>query len=214
MPITSFATLKASIKDELTRPNLDETRLEEAIRTVEEDLEQEDDFLQAFLETRATSTMVTGNQYLGVPVSDILRVRSLKITTPVSPPLEYKPVHFLDSIEANDTTGQPRWFTTVGDSFRFVPTPDSAYPVELIYYIRITPLSDSNTTNFILTHNPQLYKWGAITDLLSYVGGEAAQRLAGSPARYARLLDQAIKSARSRRIPRGPLRMQRVGTTV
>lgn len=214
MAITTFATLKTAIKNEFARSNLDETRLEEAIRAVEVDLEEEDDFMVAFLETRATSTMVTGSQYLGIPANDILTVRMLKITTPVSPPLEYKPVHFLDQIKANDTQGQPLWYTTVGDEFRFVPTPDSDYPVELVYFKRIPALTSSNTTNFLLTNNPSIYKWGAITDLLPYVGGQNARRLADAPARYQRALDKAIRAARQRRVPRGPQRMRHLGTIV
>ena len=214
MTISTFTTLKTAIKGEFARSNLDETRLEEAIRAVEEDLEQEDDFLQAFMEARATSAMVTGQQYLGVPANDILTVRQLRITTPVSPALEFKPPQFLDAVRASDATGQPLFYTLIGDEFRFVPTPDSDYPLELVYFARIPALSDSQTTNFLLANNPSLYKWGAVADLLPYVGGQQAQRLADAPGRYQRLLDKAILAARQRRIPRGPQRMRRAGTTV
>lgn len=220
MAITSFDTLKTAIKSELARTNLDNTRLEEAIRSVEHDLEQEDDFVAAFLETRATNTFTTGDQYLGLQ-ADVIEgrpIKSLKITNPVSPALEFKPPYFLDAIEANDTQGQPLFYTLVGQQIRVVPTPDSAYPVEMIYFAQIPQLGDGTggtvTTNKILTNNPDLYKWGAISDLLPFVGGQQAQRLANAPARYLGILDKAIKTARQRRIPRGPQRMRRFGTTV
>lgn len=60
------------------------------------------------------------------------------------------------------TTDKPRHYTTNGDNFEFGPVPDGSYSYTLVYYKKLTALSDANTTNWALTNAPQLYLFGPL----------------------------------------------------
>jgi hypothetical protein len=50
-----------------------------------------------------------------------------------------------------------------------VPTPDTGYTGELTYYGKITALSDSNTSNWLLAYAPDLYLYGALLEATPYL---------------------------------------------
>lgn len=56
----------------------------------------------------------------------------------------------------NSSSGKPSFFTIVGTELWFDKIPDSTYTVEMKFY-KFSALSDSNTTNVILTKYPDLY---------------------------------------------------------
>jgi hypothetical protein len=65
-------------------------------------------------------------------------------------------------------TGRPTFFTVIGNQIQFDRTPDSEYTLEIQYFRKATPLSDTNLTNEILTNHPSIYLFGALTALFSY----------------------------------------------
>lgn len=56
----------------------------------------------------------------------------------------------------------PRYYSVVGDSFRFFPVPQSAYTAEFTRYTKLSALSDANPTNWLLTYHPNAYLYGAL----------------------------------------------------
>jgi hypothetical protein len=50
-----------------------------------------------------------------------------------------------------------------------IPTPDTGYTGELTYYGKITALSDSNTSNWLLSYAPDLYLYGALLEASPYL---------------------------------------------
>lgn len=60
------------------------------------------------------------------------------------------------------SAGVPVYYSIVGDEFEIIPAPDGSYTGELTYRQKITALSDSNTTNWVLTGHPDLYLYGAL----------------------------------------------------
>jgi hypothetical protein len=102
-------------------------------------------------------------QYGAVP-ADLLEVKSLKLTStnPITP-MTYLSIDALDNEIAKYTaSGRPKFFGVVGDQFRIVPTPDANYTTELIYYAKLTKLSNSVASNWLLTANPDIYLYGAL----------------------------------------------------
>ena len=63
---------------------------------------------------------------------------------------------------ASSTTGKPRYFAITGADLEFYPAPDATYEIEVIYYKTIAPLSDSNTDNFLLTNQVDIYLFGTL----------------------------------------------------
>jgi hypothetical protein len=60
-----------------------------------------------------------------------------------------------------ETSGKPQYFTE-NNEYEFDVTPDQSYSGEVIYYQSQTALSDSNTSNDILTRLPDAYLYGAL----------------------------------------------------
>jgi hypothetical protein len=83
------------------------------------------------------------------------------------------PTYFghIDVVDANQlpqvklqhgTTGPPQAAAFVGDSvWRTAPVADETFSTKMSYWRGITALSDTNTTNWVLTHHPNLYLYGA-----------------------------------------------------
>jgi hypothetical protein len=54
-------------------------------------------------------------------------------------------------------TGVPRFYAEYNyNNFLIAPTPDAAYPLELIYFVRLDPLSNDNQTNWSTANAPQV----------------------------------------------------------
>jgi hypothetical protein len=113
-------------------------------------------------------------QYGAVP-SDFLETKSLKLTsTNPQTPLEFLSIDALDNKASEYTgSGKPRFFGVVGGQFRIVPTPDATYTTELTYYAKLSKLSTSNTTNWLLTSNPDIYLYGALLQAAPYLQDDA-----------------------------------------
>lgn len=71
---------------------------------------------------------------------------------------------------------KPLKYGLIGAQFRFWPAPDQAYTADLTYWQTIPGLSDSNTTNWLLTNHPDAYLYGALAQSAPYL--KADERLA------------------------------------
>ena len=83
----------------------------------------------------------------------------------------------MDQIKGSSTSGMPETFTILGDNFRFAPIPSAAYTGTLNYYAKFPALSDSNTSNYILTHHPAIYFYGSLSNAANFLGVIDPQRL-------------------------------------
>lgn len=63
-----------------------------------------------------------------------------------------------------DYTDMPRFFT-ITDQIEFDRISDQVYTGEIQYYQGFTPLSDTNTTNTVLTDHPNIYLYGGMRQL-------------------------------------------------
>jgi hypothetical protein len=88
--------------------------------------------------------------------------------------LQFLSIDALDNEASNYTaSGKPRFFGVVGGQFRIVPTPDATYTTELTYYAKLTKLSSSVATNWLLTANPDIYLYGALLQAAPYLQDDA-----------------------------------------
>jgi hypothetical protein len=113
-------------------------------------------------------------EYGTVP-SDFLETKSLKLTStnPIKP-LEFLSIDDMDSVRSQYTaSGKPRFFTVVGNQFRIAPTPDGTYTAELIYFAKLTKLSNSVATNWLLASSPDIYLYGALLQAAPYLQDDA-----------------------------------------
>ena len=72
----------------------------------------------------------------------------------------------------SDITGRPAYFTIVGNNIEFDREPDALYEIEIKYYASPTALSSTNTTNTVLTNNPNIYLFGSLWALFTHAVDE------------------------------------------
>ena len=70
--------------------------------------------------------------------------------------LEYCRIYWPDPTVSSSSVVPLYYANYDWDNFFVAPTPAVAYPFELGYYERITPLDDANQTNWLTEHAPQL----------------------------------------------------------
>ena len=158
MAIGTYAELKTAIANFLARDDLTD-RIPEFISLAEARMSRE---LGTRSQTkRANATLSAGDAFVSLP-TDLRSIRSVKLNTTPAEVLEYYTPMALDSHYTSNATGKPRAYTIFGSEIKFAPTPDSAYTAELIYGEGVDELSDSNTSNTILTRHPDAYLYGSL----------------------------------------------------
>ena len=169
MALTTYAELKTSIGDWLNRSDLTSV-IPDFISLAEAQVERTLRTRQMIVRANASFDA----QYGAVP-ADFLEVKSLKLTsTNPQTPLSFLSIDALDNEMTKHTaSGRPKFFGIVGGQFRIVPTPDSNYTTELTYYAKLSKLSNSNTTNWLLTSNPDIYLYGALLQAAPYLQDDA-----------------------------------------
>lgn len=85
-------------------------------------------------------------------------------------------------------SGRPDEGAIFGTKFYLGAIPDAIYPATMFYYKAIPALSDSNTTNVILTAYPDLYLYGAIRQGCMQISNKSKKDEA--EANYAAIVDR------------------------
>ena len=168
MALTTYAELKTSVGDWLNRSDLT-TAIPDFISLAEAQIERS-------LRTRQMikrSTASLSTEYSAVP-DDFLEAKTFKLDTNPPTPMQFETIDSMDNLSTVYTaSGKPAYFSVVGGQFRFVPTPDTTYTGELTYYAKLSKLSASNTTNWLLTAAPDIYLYGALMQAAPYLQDDA-----------------------------------------
>jgi hypothetical protein len=169
MALSTYTELKTSIGDWLNRSDLTSV-IPDFISLAEAQVERTLRTRQMIVRANASFDA----QYGAVP-ADFLETKSLKLTsTNPQTPLEFLSIDALDNKATEYTgSGKPRFFGVVGGQFRIVPTPDATYTTELTYYAKLTKLSSSVASNWLLTANPDIYLYGALLQAAPYLQDDA-----------------------------------------
>lgn len=171
MALGTYAQLQASIASYLHRDDLT-TAIVDFITLAETKLNADLD--SRGQETRTNLTASTSTNLITLP-TDMVEMRRLTITS-VDPysVLEYKsPEQLYADYVYVTSTQQPDSFTVIGTSIELNCIPDAAYTLELVYRQKLTALSVSNTTNWLLTGYPSAYLFGALLQSAPWIGDDA-----------------------------------------
>lgn len=63
--------------------------------------------------------------------------------------------------------------TADGTKIRWGPTPNAVFDLRLQYWAKLTNLSDSNTTNRLLTRRPDIYRYAVLVESAPYLKDDA-----------------------------------------
>lgn len=182
MAIGTYSELKTAIANFLARDDLTD-RIPEFISLAEARMGRE---LGTRSQTkRATATLTAGDAFVSLP-TDLRSIRSVKLNTNPAEVLEYYTPNALDSYYSSTATGKPRAYTVFGTEMKFAPSPDSGYTAEIIYGEGMDELSDSNTSNTVLTRHPDAYLYGSLAAASVYLMDETKTAL------YEQLFTRAI----------------------
>ena len=167
MALATYSDLKQAIQDWRARSDL-ATKADDFI-----------DLAEAFFNTRlrqlnmekvGTLTTTATDPLVTLP-ADYLGLIKLSLASDPAP-LEMVSLKSIDDHYLISHIGRPDVFALEFDSgtakARFAPAPDSDYDLKINYYYGITPLSDANTTNWLLTKYPNIYLAACLYEAAKY----------------------------------------------
>jgi hypothetical protein len=184
MSIVDYASLQVSVASWLHRADLT-AQIPDFIMLAEAKLNG--DVESRSMEQRTPLTTIAGNPYVTLP-SDMLEMRRLLLQADRNTPLDYVTPDQMSAEYQTTTTDKPRVFTVIGNQVQFGPAPDAAYTVELTYLQRIPALSAANSTNWLITTNPNAYLYGALVAAQPFIAND--ERTVTFQALYKEAVDQ------------------------
>ena len=167
MALSSYSGLKTSIANWLNRSDLT-SEIEDFIVLAEKDFNSK---LRIRQMISSDNSFSINAETVALPTG-FLQVRDFFIVNGGTKyALQYITPAQMDQIKGSSTSGQPSTYTIIGEKFRFAPTPASTYTGTLNFYKEFDPLSDSNTTNYILSNHPAIYLYGSLYHSANFLGG-------------------------------------------
>jgi hypothetical protein len=188
MALTNYSELKTAISNWLDRTDLDD-RIPEFIALAE--TRHRRDFKIRRMETRVTASTIANTEYYTLP-DNFVAMRNIQLNTDPKTALEYLTPEQMDRVRAGSNTGKPKAYSIIGNTFQLRPIPDGVYEIEMLYFKYFTALSDSNTTNDMLTFHPDAYLYGALVEAEPYLYND--KRLQTWSALYDRAKKDIIDS--------------------
>ena len=165
MAITTFSELKTAVANWLDRSDLTD-RIPEFIALAE--ARHRRDFKIRRMETRVTANTIADTEFYTLP-DNYVAMRNIQLNTDPKTALEYLTPEQMDRVRGGSTTGKPKAYSIIGNTFQLRPIPDSVYEIEMLYYKYFTGLSDSNTTNDMLTYHPDAYLYAVLLEAEPYL---------------------------------------------
>jgi hypothetical protein len=165
MAFATYSELKTTVANYLGRSDLTsaipdfitlaETRLQRELRT------------RQMLKS-ATATMTGADSTVGLP-TDFLEMRGLYVVGNPRTPLNYLTPSAFSRDARADESGKPFYYTIIGSEMQFAPVPDSGYTLDMLYYYKPTPLSDSNASNVFLANYADALLYGTLAQAEPYL---------------------------------------------
>ena len=160
MNITSYSELQDVIKRRIKRGDDLDDYIPDYIRLAEARIYRE-------LRVRAMETALSGTIASGVIAvpSGYVELKHARISGNSPSPLTRKSDEWIyANYPTRSADGQPKFIAREASNFIFGPYPDSTYTVSGIYYKRLDALSDSNTSNWLITDAPDLILWASLVE--------------------------------------------------
>ena len=199
MAITTYSTLKDAIANWTNRDDLT-SRLDEFIDITESKMNRK--LRLSEMETRATSTV--DSEYTALP-DDYLEIRNVQLNTNPVIPLEYLSPFQID-LYTDSATGQPKYYSIIGDEIQLYPAPDANYTIEITYYKKIITLDDTNVSNFVLDEWPDIYLHGCLQQAFTYLMNAESAMMHGQE--FERLLVEINKQSKARKYSGSPMEIR------
>ena len=204
MALSNYSELKSAIANWLNRSDLTSEISNDFITLAEADFNAKLRVRQMINQVAITVNAETENLPTG-----FLQVRDFYILSgSVKYPLRYITPSQMDQIKGTNTSGMPVAYTILGGTFRFAPVPSQDYTAYLNYYKKFDALSDSNTSNEILSDHPAIYLYGSLFHASNFLGGVNPQQMQTWQQMYATALERLELNDREDQFSGSPLQMR------
>lgn len=213
MAIDTFTTLSAAVASWLARDDLT-ALIPDFITLAEAKINRT--LLHPGMEHRAIVTVDTGTvnpELISLP-SGFQTMRAVRLSGVTGKPR----LSFMTQTQIEDyrysidnVSGQPVYFSIIGDSAELAPTPNQNFDVQMVYRANVAPLNATNPTNPILALAPDLYLYGALLESMPYTGNDARISVWGSA--FATCLDQLNIHGERQSFDSGPTTVSLPGVT-
>lgn len=204
MALSNYSELKASVASWLNREDLT-SQVPDFIALAEARFNR-DLRLNAMLK-RDTTTATS--DYVALP-DDWLEHVSICVINDgtVSDPLEYKTNEEFNRLRLQNLTGTFRYYTIQDSNIVLLPAMSSgSVDLEIFYYAKIPALSDSATTNWLLTKAPDLYLYASLLGAEMYLQNDERLPLWASASQT--IIDSLTAESERAKRPQGKLVMRR-----
>ena len=166
MAIGTFAQLKTAAANWLDRSDLTD-RIPEFIALAEARFNRE--LRTRDMETVSTAiSTVAGTREYSLPTG-FVQMKEFHLSTDPLTPLAYITPEMMTRLWAGSAQAKPQVFTIIADNVRLGPAPDAVYTTSMLYYKTFTALSDSATTNDMLTNYPNVYLYGTLLEAEPFI---------------------------------------------
>jgi len=204
MALTSYSTLKTAIANWLNRTDLTSEIADDFITLTEADFNS-----KLRIRKMVTQTTITIDSETESLPTGFLQVRNFYILSGATKyALRFTSPSHMDQLRGTSTSGTPELFTILGDTFRFSPKPDTSYTGYLNYYKKFDALSDSNTSNWILTDHPSIYLYGSLYHAANFLGGFDPAQVQQWQQLYITTLERLERNDREDQFSGSPLQVR------
>jgi hypothetical protein len=162
MTITSYATLQSEIASWLNRDDLTAI-IPTFIQFVESDVNSRLRHQKMVVRAQATSDQ----EFVQLP-ADWLEAINIHIIDGAQP-LRFVTLDEADRINKQQIVTEPSFYSIMDDALEIIPAPADDIDIEMIYYGKVTALSNQNTSNWLLVKAPDLYLYGSLVHASPYL---------------------------------------------
>jgi hypothetical protein len=125
----------------------------------------------------ANSVMSTNNAIIPKPARWRKTVSFNVTGTSGTPsPVFLRKYEYLLNYNTGGSSGQPLYYADYDyDHWLVAPTPDAAYPFQVLFYERIAPLSSDNQTNWLTQNAPNAMIFGTLLQAMPFLKNDQRQ---------------------------------------
>jgi len=165
MTLSNYTELQTEIANFLNRDDLTSV-IPTFVRLAEAKMNR--DIRHWRMEARKTALLDA--QFTALPLDFLSPVR-MTLNTAETKVLELAGTNEISKLraEAGNATGVPAYYAMIDGSVEVFPSPDADYIIEMLYYEAIEGLSNSITTNWILTYYPDVYLYASLLQSAPYL---------------------------------------------
>jgi hypothetical protein len=192
MALSTYSELKSAIANWLNRSDLTDEIAGDFIKLTEADFNSKLRIRKMI--TQATITIDSETEALP---TGFLQVRDFYILSGTTKhPLRYMTPSQMDQVKGTSRTGLPSSHTILG------------YTSKINYYKAFDALSDTNTTNYILTSHPAIYLYGSLFHAANFLGGVNPQQTQTWQQMYGTAMERLEQNDREDEYSGSPLQIR------